>query len=436
MFATLISFALLGSPAQAALDMNSMPAPGAYVNAEGGPLLPLLQNAKSSIDIEIYTMKDLKVRELLRAALARGVKVRIVKDGNPLGERCDVFGASDVSSDTINATPSNGSTADCADQQKLVRDVRAAGGEYVPFNKSALCPNGGGTNGNGCFEHGKIAIVDGSLALLSTGNFDSTNLCIASENPRSCDRDYSLVIGDATVLDTMQRIFNADLGGARYDVSSMIPSTIADSFTVSPVSLKPIVAFIDSARSSLAIETQYLKDPDMNDAIVRAAKRGVKVQVTVASFCAFGKPSQSEVNEVNQVYGAFDAAGVDSITFTSKSLVNGHAGYVHAKAIIVDGVRAWVGSVNGSAESLTQNREYGLIFDAAKDVSTVATQMSSDHRDGGDESWQDSLNCVKEGRGGSVNPAPTVPSDPAAPTPPKKTPAKPRAPKPPRGPKN
>ncbi|MFX5734383.1 hypothetical protein ABTE21_20095, partial [Acinetobacter baumannii] len=88
-------------------------------------------------------------------ALQRGVKVRIVKDGNPLGSKCDVFGSPQMVIDSTDTA-----AADCADQQQLVADVRAAGGTFIPFDKRALCPNGGGEKGNGCFEHGKIALVD------------------------------------------------------------------------------------------------------------------------------------------------------------------------------------------------------------------------------------------------------------------------------------
>jgi len=142
---TFILSVLLSSPASAGLPLNQFPEPGVYVNADGGPLLPLLQNAREKIDIEIYTMSDLKVRSLLRAALKRGVKVRIVKDPNPLGVKCDVFGSSTGSE----GSDSSSNASDCLDQQKLVQDVRNAGGAYVPFDKRALCPNGGGQSGEG-----------------------------------------------------------------------------------------------------------------------------------------------------------------------------------------------------------------------------------------------------------------------------------------------
>jgi phosphatidylserine/phosphatidylglycerophosphate/cardiolipin synthase-like enzyme len=392
LFSSLFSLSTLAYGANA---LSAVPVAGAYVNEDGGPLVPLLTNAKSRIDIEIYTMTDKTVRTLLHDALARGVKVRIIKDPNPLGVKCDVFGTNGAS-----ATASAPAAADdCADQQKFVNDVRAAGGTFAAFDKRVLCPNGGGASGAGCFEHGKIALVDGR-ALLSTGNFDGTNLCIVAESPRSCDRDYTLIIDEREVVDTLQRIFDADLADSHYDVSSIIPADLAYRLTVSPVSLAPILAFIDSAKHSLEIETQYLKDPDMNAALARAAQRGVKVNITVASACSFGHPSASESKEFTDVYSAFDSAGISSRLFSRASKVNGRPGYVHAKVIVVDGARAWVGSVNGSTESLTQNREFGLIVDDAASVRTVLAQASADHNSDGAETWQDSLNCVKD-KGGN-----------------------------------
>src|SRR5580658_4386731 len=103
---------LVFGAAWAAPPPDELPAPGVYVNAEGSPLLPLLKNARGSIDIEIYTMNDTTVRGLLRDALSRGVRVRIVKDPNPLGEKCNVFGGGSAAA-----------SADCADQQRLVDEV-------------------------------------------------------------------------------------------------------------------------------------------------------------------------------------------------------------------------------------------------------------------------------------------------------------------------
>jgi phosphatidylserine/phosphatidylglycerophosphate/cardiolipin synthase-like enzyme len=384
----LVGISAVGNSSHAA----DKPADGLYLNSVGSPLFQLIQTASRTIDIEIYTMADPEVRTYLRDALSRHVQIRIVKDPNPLGEACNVFAAIGTP-----LTTGAASTADCDDQRQFVLDVRSAGGTYEPFNKSTLCPNGGGNNGTGCFEHGKIAIADQQVVMLSTGNFDSTNLCLASESEASCNRDFSIIDDNSSIVGTLEGLFNADLAGNSYDVESLIPSEVASTLTVSPYSLQPLVDFINSAQTSIDIETQYLKEPNINSALEAAAERGVRVSVTTASICAFGKPSNSDNKSTQSIYGAFDQAGISSVMFNTSNLINGRPGYLHAKVFVVDGTHAWVGSENSSTESLTENREYGLFFDTPQDVANALAQIQADHNSPNSESWQDSLNCVKDG---------------------------------------
>jgi len=369
----------------AAPSINEMPKAGVYINAEGSPLLPMLANATGTIDIEIYTMKSQTVRDLIRGALDRGVKVRVIMEPKPVGETCNIFGAPASSADA----------ADCADLKKLMGEVRASGGAFEPYNKQALCPNGGGKGGSGCFEHGKIALADG-IALVSTGNFDSTNLCLESENPSRCDRDYTLIDDSVDVFSTLTSIFEADLKGASYDVASLIPASLTNFLTVSPDALTPMIRFIGSAQQSIDLEAQYLKEPNLNNALIAAANRGVKVSVTVSSACAFGKPTSSAVNEITSVYSAFDQAGILSRMYNASNKINGHAGYMHAKVIVVDGVAAWLGSENGSTESLTQNREYGVVFGGASYVDPIFNTIKADRDDAASETWSESLQCLRD----------------------------------------
>ena len=126
-----------------------------------------------------------------------------------------------------------------------------------------------------------------------------------------------------------------------------------------------------------------------------AANRGVHVEVTVSSACSFGKPSPSEVRTLTSIFTAFDQAGITSTMFTKNIKINGIAGYLHAKAIVIDGKHAWMGSVNGSTQALTRNREFGIFFDTLNDVSKLSQILTSDHSDLNGESWQDSLNCAE-----------------------------------------
>lgn len=374
-FRIFVLFYLTASIAQA-----RTPTAGVYESSTAAPLIDLLDSAQSRIDIEIYTMKDPIVQKAILNALADHVKVRIVQEPTPVGSACHVFEDAQQADD-----------ADCAKLKEFRAKVLKAGGTYVPFSKH-LC--GGATSG--CVEHGKMVIVDAKAAMLSTGNFDSTNLCNRSQKPLRCNRDYDYITRHAPAIQILGQIFERDLAGKPYDLKALLARPGANDLTVSPFSLEPLVAFIRSAKSSIRIQEQYLKDPAMNDEILAAAKRGVDVSINVASACSFGKPTDLDAQKWSATYGAFEKAGAKIRVFTSSMKVGGVKGYLHAKAIVVDDKTGWVGSVNGSTQSVGSNREFGIFFDAPKDVDYLVRFMTGDFKNPSGESWRDSLLCKKD----------------------------------------
>ena len=360
------------------------PATGAYDNELGSPILALVDSAKRTIDIEIYQMDNLVFANHLRSALARGVQIRVVKEPRPIGDSCNLF---PVPGDVVPTDPV------CLAQYALKAQILKAGGSYVPFNKRALCAD----QSSSCFQHGKLIIVDGGAALISTGNFNSSNLCDLSAGPSRCDRDFTVITRVPGVLAALNQIFQRDLIGERYDVMSVLTTTPGDiAVTVSPASLAPLVSFINSAKVSIEVENQYLNDPRLNAALLRAQARGVEVHIMVSSVCAFGSPTSTQVANVQRIYGAFMSAGAEVRMFTSRILVRGVPGYMHAKVFIVDGKKAWVGSVNGSTGAISNNREYGLFLSDARSVRMLSDRLRADRDDPGSETWQESIACAKD----------------------------------------
>jgi phosphatidylserine/phosphatidylglycerophosphate/cardiolipin synthase-like enzyme len=139
-----------------------------------------------------------------------------------------------------------------------------------------------------------------------------------------------------------------------------------------------------------------LDQKDMNAALETAAESGVTVNTMVASSCSFGKPSKSEVKSTTTTYTAFDNAGIHSTMFSSSILINGKGGYLHAKAMVADGNRAWMGSVNGSNSATSNNREFGVFFSNPTWVKTLDNQIIADRNASGAETWQQSLACDKD----------------------------------------
>jgi phosphatidylserine/phosphatidylglycerophosphate/cardiolipin synthase-like enzyme len=351
-----------------------------YDNSTAAPHISLIQGATSSLDIEIYTMEDPLIQQAILDAQGRGVKVRIVQEPAPVGDACKIFNAASAKD------PSG-----CDELRNFMSQVQAAGGQYVPYNKSAFC-NGSKT----CYEHGKMMIIDNATALVSSGNFDNTSICDTANGATRCNRDYSVVTQDSGEVQTLETIFQNDLAGESYDLQSLVDAIPSMTLTVSPYSLPPLEAFIQTAQTSIQLENQYLHDSDLNQALEAAASRGVNVQVMVASICSFGKPSNSEVNDVNSLASEFSSAGINARAFTSGIQVNGKPGYLHGKSIVVDGNAAWVGSVNGSTTALGVNREFGIFFTDANAVSQLASILTSDFNDPAGTDLASDANCTPD----------------------------------------
>ena len=251
---------------------------GFYNNSDGSPAVAFIERSKASLYIEIYEMDDPKVIAAIRKALKRGVTVHVVKEPKPVGGSCRVFEAAAPLTGQPEVFGVKAGGASCADQQKLVAEVNDAGGDYVPFTKPVLC-GGGGTKS--CLEHGKIMISDSNMALITTGNFNTTNLCDLDYAPSACNRDYTYLSDDASVVETLQKVIEMDIIGERYDVGSVMSPGAEDKLTVGPNSLAPLVSFIETAKERIQIENQYLKEPTINSALIAAAQRGVGILLAI-----------------------------------------------------------------------------------------------------------------------------------------------------------
>lgn len=358
---------------------------GFFNNPDKAVVFSLIKDAKKSVDIEIYEMKDEDFKDLLLEKLDQKVKVRIIKDPFTVGDSCDELAPDDV----LPANPKSQSS--CLEEKKYVQHFIAKGGKYVYFNKKELC----GIPGKSCFEHGKMVIVDQKVLMLSTGNFNSSNLCNVAQNPAACNRDFSYVSKDSKVIDLLSDVYNHDFAGVAYDLKGIMDKSKAKNITISPFSRGPIVNFINQAKKKLLIQNQYLEDPAWNEAIVNAAKRGVDVQVMVTDFCNFGEPRDTKKDKITDIYTQFDQAGIKTKIFTANIKIRNRPGYLHAKAFVVDDKMAWVGSVNGSVMSNTQNREYGIFFNRHRSVKKLIKVIEEDMNHPQAVSWQKSLACEK-----------------------------------------
>lgn len=352
---------------------------GVYDNSYETPVYALIGQAQYTLNIEIYEMKDPDVILALGDAVKRGVDVRIVMESQPVGV-CNLFNDSPSTSDS------------CTEQRDRVAKIKATGAKVVPFNR-ALCGDGSAN----CWQHGKLILADKRVAMVSTGNFNPSSFCNVSNGAETCNRDFSVVTRDATVIKGFQDIFDKDFAGQPYDLNAVLTPPVRQKVTVSPVSLPAILQLLKDAKSSISIEAQYLKDPAFNQEVVAAAKRGVRVDALIASGCSFSTyKKEGAAEQFIADYQPLVDAGVQLKFFTKANKIGGKPAYMHAKVIMVDNKRAWIGSMNGSEKSSTANREFGLILDRADFIGKVQDILQKDFASASNETLAQNAVCTAE----------------------------------------
>ncbi len=180
--------------------------------------------------------------------------------------------------------------------------------------------------------HEKSLVVDDRRALIATFNFTHSSF--------TRNREYGLLSAQPDLVAGVAAIFDADWKGENVSLSPDSP------LVLSPENSRPrIMALITGARRSLWLEEATLLDRDITKALAAAAKRGVEVR--------FLAPLRNENDRAAENLALLTAAGAQVARLDSP--------YIHAKAILVDDQRAFVGSENLTFTSFELNRELGVI---------------------------------------------------------------------------
>jgi phosphatidylserine/phosphatidylglycerophosphate/cardiolipin synthase-like enzyme len=132
-----------------------------------------------------------------------------------------------------------------------------------------------------------------------------------------------------------------------------------------------MLGLINGATSSLRIYSEEMGDTTVEDALVKAAGRGVDVQIC----------GENEGGEYDGAYSRLARAGVHISYYSSST-----GFYIHGKVIEADygtgHARMFIGSENFSRTSLDDNRELGLIISGHAALSAMASTFATDFRNG------------------------------------------------------
>ena len=229
--------------------------------------------------------------------------------------------------------------------------------------------------------HAKYFVVDGREAYLGSQNFDYRSLRHIHE--------LGVRTRDVGVVSALSAIFESD---ARASSPSPRPSstatfvrgptgTNATTFAASPKTPLPegvawdlplLVERIDSAKHEVLVQTLAYKAAfrdgapftTLDDALRRALARKVRVVLQVGSWHA-KEPSLLALRE----------AGAEVRVIQVPAWSGGEVPFarvIHAKYMVVDGTRAWLGTSNWEGEYFHKSRNVGVFVDDARFAGRLA----------------------------------------------------------------
>ena len=332
---------LSSSPASWALPITSNTTPQltytlyAFPEADNSvtPLYALINSAQYTIDMTMYALEDTTFSADLVAACNRGVKIRVILDQND---------------EKSGNTPA-----------------------YNQLNAAANCS---AVWANKAFQvtHQKSFILDGAQVAIMSLNLQSEYY--------STTRDFALLENDAVDIAAIQATFNADYaagtpssGVAGASDYSYQPGA-GDDLIWSPTTAEAaMVGIVNGATKTLLVENEELASSAsyVITALENACKRGVTVHVAMVNQSSY-----------RSNYTALENAGCGVHVYPDTQT----GFYIHAKAVVADyGLstqNVYMGSINYSNASMTENRELGVYIADPASVQFLNATMASDYAGG------------------------------------------------------
>ena len=291
-----------------------------FVQPDDGraPVVDLLNNAQTSIDLMIYLLSDREVIAALKNAVLRGVAVRVLLEQNPC---C---------------------SSDNSMQRAVFSDLQEARIQMQWTNPAFR------------LTHAKMAVIDGTTALVMSQNLTKSSFTF--------NREANYVDRDPTDVEALAALFAADWARTPYTPTD--PNLVIANVNAR----QKLMTLINGASKSLSIESEEMQDPAIIDALIAAQKRGVAVRYIGPTATNGTNAPQRDDNAPGRKRIEGGGAGVRLLAMP----------YVHTKTIVADGTVAFVGSENFSASSLDSNREIGLLTTDVPIITRLTSVFAKD----------------------------------------------------------
>ena len=285
-------------------------------------LAALIDTARQTLDVAIYQLDLASVTQAAINAQRRGVRVRVVTDIDTLSDLAE---------------------------NRSFRQLEAAGIPIVAGNANAIM-------------HNKFVIVDGTTLWTGSWNFTANDTYRNNNN--------ALVVSSSHLAEnytqTFEKMFTRGQFGSGRVAGGGIPRFILDGTLVESyftpeddVAGERIVAYLRSARTSIAFMVFSLTAGGIAQALGEAMQRGVTVR---------GVFERGNASSLFSQYPSLKALGMDV-------LLDGNPDQMHHKVFIVDDRVVMTGSYNYSSSAEHANDENVLIVDDARLAQAYASEF-------------------------------------------------------------
>ena len=306
------------------------------------PLAPI-RNATDRVYLAGYTLTSERVADALVAAHERGVDVRVLLEGDPVGGR----------------TEAEGDTLDRLSEAGI--EVRVVTGPYARYE----------------YHHAKYAVAD-DRAVVMTENWKPAG------TGGNSSRGWGVVTEQSEIVTGLVDTFEADAGWrdaaawdayrdgrtfqrggratteypSRFDPAS-VPVNRTELLVTPDNAQGELVAELDAAEESIDVIQPAIGgwDEPLVTALRRAANRGVEVRILLSSAWYVREENRRTVDR-------FEAwAERTGAPLSARVADPGERyGNIHAKGAIIDDERVVLGSLNWNEQAATVNREVVLVL--------------------------------------------------------------------------
>ncbi len=313
-----------------------------------------VRDADDEILVNVYEFTSPDLALALADASARGVQVRMLLEGGPVGG--------------------------IAPAERYVCSLMMESG--IPIHQMS---SGGDAHPKYRFNHAKYMVIDGEGLFITSENFKENGFPPAGS---SGNRGWGVYLESPALAEYFREVFlwdssggdivPMDVHGGSYAPPVYAPYTVEfpparfEGATVTavlaPDTSRLIREMLEGAETSIDIEQAYITNRTPAEpnpflaAAIEAARRGVKVRVLLDSYWYNTEDAADNDEMAAYINRVAEAEGLP-LAARCADLGGNRLEKIHNKGVIVDGRRVLVSSVNWNENSPNFNRESGVIID-------------------------------------------------------------------------